>query len=309
MTIEEKAKAYDEALEKAKAHINSKGIGDTVDLCRHLFPELRESEDEKVRKFLVRLAERCSENSIDFIGDIKKADVLAWLEKQKSKDNEEEYLDGIKKDWFERGKKEVLTIPELYGLEKQKEQPKEELVYRLNGLMQDYIKEGKDDEEKEHRFKCYQLFWDALEDTSYFEQKEQKPAEWSANDKAFIKDCANILVANDYATSAERLLSMFPVKPAEWSKEDEDMLNSCISSIEEAKENRYAYKETDGDTSYDHEIAWLKSLRSRPKSSDNWKPSEDQMNVLLNTEGMIRASGYPENAKVLASLYEQLKKL
>lgn len=58
----------------------------------------------------------------------------------------------------------------------QKEQSKEKLVYRLNGLMQDYIKEGKDEEEKEHRLKCYQLFWDALEDTSYFEQKEQKPA-------------------------------------------------------------------------------------------------------------------------------------
>lgn len=43
------------------------------------------------------------------------------------------------------------------------------------------------------------------------------------------------------------------------------MLNSCISSIEEAKENRYAYKETDGDTSYDHEIAWLKSLRPQQR--------------------------------------------
>ena len=50
-------------------------------------------------------------------------------------------------------------------------------------------------------------------------------------------------------------------KPAEWSEEDVDILNCCISSIEEAKENRYAYKETDGDTSYDREIAWLKSLQ------------------------------------------------
>ena len=57
----------------------------------------------------------------------------------------------------------------------------------------------------------------------------------------------------------------------EWSDEDEDMLNSCISSIEEAKENRYAYKETDGDTSYDQEISWLKSLRNRIV----WKPSEE----------------------------------
>ena len=43
----------------------------------------------------------------------------------------------------------------------------------------------------------------------------KKPAEWNANDKAFIKDCAHILDENGYAASAERLLSMFPVKPAE----------------------------------------------------------------------------------------------
>ena len=49
MTQEEKARAYDEALEKARKHINSKGIGDTVDLCKHLFSELRESEDENLR--------------------------------------------------------------------------------------------------------------------------------------------------------------------------------------------------------------------------------------------------------------------
>ena len=57
-----------------------------------------------------------------------------------------------------------------------------------------------------------------------------------------------------------------PAKSAEWSEEDEEMLNSCISSIEESKENRYAYKENDGDTSYDREIAWLKSLPLQSKN-------------------------------------------
>ena len=41
----------------------------------------------------------------------------------------------------------------------------------------------------------------------------------------------------------------------------------------------------------------------------HWKPSEEQMKALLGAEGISRASGYPDNAKVLASLYEQLKKL
>ena len=75
-------------------------------------------------------------------------------------------------------------------------------------------------------------------------------------------------------------------KPAEWSDEDKDMLNSCISSIEEAKENRYAYKETDGDTSYDHEIAWLELLRNRVGKEflqPHWKPSEEDEERLINT--------------------------
>ena len=49
MTQEEKARAYDEALEKAKIEINTKGIGETVNLCKQLFPELRESEDENLK--------------------------------------------------------------------------------------------------------------------------------------------------------------------------------------------------------------------------------------------------------------------
>lgn len=48
MTQEEKARAYDEALNKAKIEINTKGIGETVDLCKQLFPKLAESE--KIRE-------------------------------------------------------------------------------------------------------------------------------------------------------------------------------------------------------------------------------------------------------------------
>lgn len=51
-------------------------------------------------------------------------------------------------------------------------------------------------------------------------QKEQKPASltkyvYSKENKRFIRDCANILIANDYETSAKRLLAMFEQKPAE----------------------------------------------------------------------------------------------
>ena len=92
-------------------------------------------------------------------------------------------------------------------------------------------------------------------------------------------------------------------KPAEWSEEDEEMLNSCISSIEESKENRYAYKENDGDTSYDREIAWLKSLRP------SWKPSENQMSMLLAVINDPNNACSASCQLSLESLYNDLKKL
>ena len=73
-------------------------------------------------------------------------------------------------------------------------------------------------------------------------QKEQKPAEWSEDIiRKAIKEVGLTQHQIDWFKT-----NVFPPKQ-EWSEEDEDMLNSCISSIEEAKENRYAYKETDGD--------------------------------------------------------------
>ena len=91
----------------------------------------------------------------------------------------------------------------------------------------------------------------------------------------------------------------------EWSEEDKEMLNSCISSIEESKENRYAYKETDGDTSYDREVDWLKSLRPQP----HWKPNENQMSMLLAVVNDPNNAGSESCHLSLKSLYNDLKKL
>lgn len=56
-----------------------------------------------------------------------------------------------------------------------KEEPlvKEETIYTLNGLMQQFIKEGKDDAEQERRYKAYKAFFDTLEDDP--EPTEKKP--------------------------------------------------------------------------------------------------------------------------------------
>ena len=321
-------------------------------------------------------------------------------------------------------------LQDVYSGEKQKEQPKEELVYRLNGLMQDYIKEGKDEEEREHRFKCYKLFWDALEEAEFFEQKKQKPAECIKTEelaehiKAEFESFRNLLKkkgidyqpAEVYWTDFARLFVSSAKKlyqPAEWRedyreediqtrfafytyKDDSSVLYLSNVFVEEASRNHgfgtkilkaaekaaeavgatticlkvkqdspanawyrkrgYGYITFEDD--YDwleknleylkpkKEVEWseedenwskylldelyaglkdycgaaeedmkkaikwfetrLKSLRSRPKSSDNWKPSEEQMDSLRDT--IIQTKGY-SYSRYLPELYEQLRKL
>ena len=81
---------------------------------------------------------------------------------------------------------------------------------------------------------------------------------------------------------------------SEWSKEDEEKLKEIIdiigySPISEELENEY--------------VSFLKSLHP------SWKPSEEQMEALLNAEGFLRAGLQHDSAKTIAELYEQLKKL
>ena len=229
------------------------------------------------------------------------------------------YIDDTEKRWseeFSRATEEVFKeiFPELR--ESEDERIRKELIYFLRSP---FIKENLTDEKV-----APWLEW--LE-----KQEEQKPAEWSEVELEFRGEKVTVKrpffrddKGRGYSTTKQdeevawnalrawcekKGISIYDLYPkAEWSKEDADILNCCISSIEEAKENRYAYKETDGDTSYDHEIAWLKSLRPDTFQNGNsrWKPSEEQMDSLRDT--IVQTKGY-SYSMYLPELYEQLKKL
>jgi len=76
MTTEEKAKAYDEALEKAKKYHEEYWQVDAKDITETLFPQLRESEDERIRTEII--------SALEFANDGGIYDKhIAYLEKQK----------------------------------------------------------------------------------------------------------------------------------------------------------------------------------------------------------------------------------
>ena len=103
ITMEElkrKARAYDEALEKAK-RLYEKGTI-TESLC-HIFPELKESEDENIRKALIDFFGRGAKYGGQTNGVYDK-DILAWLEKQGEQKPADSYCQENCKGFQETGK-------------------------------------------------------------------------------------------------------------------------------------------------------------------------------------------------------------
>ena len=86
-SIKEKAKAYDEAL-KVLHKYDGANIMFTQDLKEEMFPELKESEDEKIRKGIIRNLEYLMDRAEGFVKDELK-ERIAWLEKHSSSQTKE----------------------------------------------------------------------------------------------------------------------------------------------------------------------------------------------------------------------------
>jgi hypothetical protein len=83
LSIEEKAKAYDEAL-KVLHKYDGANIMFSQSLKEEMFPELKKSEDpdEKVRKALIKLVTNHASMDLFIEYDIHSYEALDWLEKQ-----------------------------------------------------------------------------------------------------------------------------------------------------------------------------------------------------------------------------------
>lgn len=82
LTIEQKAKRYDEMSNEVKDFFDGKQkmYSDVEQTLNHLFPELKESDDERIRKAIILFFELQDDNTTYCF--IPKKDILAWLEKQ-----------------------------------------------------------------------------------------------------------------------------------------------------------------------------------------------------------------------------------
>ena len=79
MTEKEKVKAYDEAIERAKKIYDNR-------TTEEIFPELKESEDEKIKNAILNHLKKMWGNSQDDVCGVHVEDAIDWLEKQRDKD-------------------------------------------------------------------------------------------------------------------------------------------------------------------------------------------------------------------------------
>ena len=85
MTQKEKAEAYDTALERAKDMLNDGIISNNaIAYLQGIFPELKENEDERIRKWIIDDIKYNMDNEPLNSSEYKKQGekAIAWLEKQ-----------------------------------------------------------------------------------------------------------------------------------------------------------------------------------------------------------------------------------
>jgi len=238
-------------------------INEIVDVLNGV-PELRESEDERIRKAIVNLFEVASEAYLIEATGFKKEQFLSYLEKQK-----ESHI-----PWYDYQKSKeagytIVPNEEYEQLIKQKEQ-KPQVFCEAKAYDLGY-KQGKED---------------AI--------KEQKPAEWSKEDKDYYDTIVRKLevIGDDSGLSSNQIKFLrehCPLSRSEWNEEDETIIEGACSALEIYGHTKLASR--------------LKSLRP------SWKPSEEQIYSLGTVVNGIGEASVGSVGYNLKELYGHLKKL
>ena len=313
-TIEEKAKAYDEAIERAKSKIkNDKDHVLYEDDVIEIFPELAESEDERIRKIISDILLIDSDDIREILesNNVLMQDIDAWLEKQGEHANFRNKIQiGDKVTRNEDGVlvnlsqlKRVARKDEKQGEQKTAEWSEEDekmLDYALDMIewysvvdkskskrVNDWLKFLKDrvrlqnltvtDEELAQAKK--EAYNDALNKIEYHSGEPTFDDGWSAA-IWYLK---------------KKNMQLQPKQ--EWSEED----NIMIHDIDYALRCQIIYPIS----RLQSMSAWILNLKNRVQLQSQWKPSDEHMDALR----YVTNFDYGGYKVTLVSLYEQLKRL
>lgn len=242
--------------QKIKEYLNSDIDVLYKNMLLNLFPELAESEDEKIRKKIIAFIKKRNRSGCDYDYD----KWITWLEKQVSPDMvADAYLRGCNDTEKKRlGKRGEQKLAEWHREDEQN------LNACLGYIPDEFLR---------------RWLMDAIH------TKYDKPTEWSEEDEInynyALAACIYYGEAKGYADTethqkANNWLKSLkervqPQAKQEWSEEDEGFLDSALWHIQNSITNGKikAFVECPLST-------WLKSLKNRY----TWKPSDEQLKKL-----------------------------
>lgn len=293
LSIEEKAKRYDEAFNVALETYQTQPM--YKNWLEKMFPELKESEDEKIRKHLIK---HFGNKSKEDWNDVPVKSILAWLEKQG------EHADFLNKiqigDKVTRNEDGVLVnLSQLNRVAKK--QGEQKPVFEMKT--------------PEESLGVDSGTYNKIVDECIY--GEQKPA-CSEEDESRMDNLCHFLeeYGNQYYghLTLQGTISWLKslkdrVQPKQrWSEEDKKLIDDTCHLINTLASG-YGEKVTELITlSGTQMIASIKTrlralVDSRPQST--WKPSDEQMEALFEAHKQMSAYYHTP----LLSLYNELKKL
>lgn len=265
-----------------------------IEILENKFPELKESEDERVRNFLIGYFDKLiDENSEWGLTKETREKIITWLEKQGNL---------MKALQISNAKIGELIEENYYLKEKQGEHAKfrdsiqigDKVTRNEDGVLVNLsqLKRVAKPAEKQGKQKPIEPQQDMLSQEKYAKAVdeciygEQKPAEWSEDDKKMSRFIGNAITADDasiYLESKgiqvidahvwlEKLKERVQPQPKQdWSAEDEVKINRIVACLENLNvaDNDILLKDVD----------WLKSLKDRvqPKPRQEWSEEDEDM--------------------------------
>jgi hypothetical protein len=314
LSIEEKAKRYDKAIERAKSVLLNCTI-DARNAVEFLYPELKESEDERIRKWIKKELE--SKYVVDnIVNDVMADKAFAWLERQGENKPDDTVEPKFKVgDWVIAGKdkaKQVtnveLIVADEYGYTLEDE------TYFTGSWADSYrlwtIQDAK----------AGNILVDCYNNVCIFKNGDNDI--WQS--LGYLGSYSNEFVCNGFHSSCschpatkeqrdllfqkmneagyewddeKKELIKIEQKPAEWSAEIEAAI-SLLKHIAEEQEKDYCPHNANA---LRKAAQYLESIR--PQTT--WKPSDGQMKAI----GHICDGNYNVDLDILDSIYRDFKKL
>lgn len=277
LSIEDKAKRYDEAIEIAKK-INNERQAQPFDVMTRVFPELAESKDEKIRKEILSFLREgqpyyspCS---------TKRQEWADWLEKQ-----------GKNNTGISEATKKELEDNLNRALEKETPESCNDFLEK-QGKQKPAIKLERDDNGEAvltpFEAELFSMMSEAWQGYSFGEE---------------------VNIAKIVKEHSKELLERANEQKPTWNEEDEYYLAGVIET------ELYMLDVVNGVKKFDvgnesikeectRELNWLTFFKER----NTWRPSDEQMQALCSKLPLLTGSGN-EVQRVLETLYCDLKKL